>query len=48
MPKQNGGRMIELSFSGGPSLRLATKQIDIVLGDFESGRPTNLQPRHDL
>ena len=48
MPKQNGGRIIELSFSGGPSLRLATKQIDIVLGDFESGRPTNLQPRHDL
>ena len=48
MPKQDSGCMIELSFSGGPSLRLTTKQIDIVLGDLDSGRPTNLQPWHDL
>ncbi len=48
MPKQGIGSMIELSFSGGPSLRLTTRQIDIVLGDFDNGRPTNLQPRHDL
>jgi len=40
--------IIELSFSGGPSMRLTTKQIDIVLSDLDSGRPTNLQPRHDL
>ena len=40
--------MIELSFSGGPSMRLTTKQVDVVLGDLDSGRPTNLQPRHDL
>ena len=48
MPKQGNGCIIKLSFSGGPSLRLTTKQIDIVLGDFDGGRPTNLQPRHDL
>ena len=40
--------MIELCFSGGPSMRLATKQIDILLGDLDTGRPTNLQPRHDF
>ena len=48
MPQQDSGCMIELSFSGGPSMRLTAKQIDIVLGDLDSGRPTNLQPRHDL
>ena len=48
MPQQDGGCMLELSFSGGPSMRLTTKQIDIVVGDLDSGRPTNLQPRHDL
>ena len=48
MPQQDSGCMIELSFSGGPSMRLKAKQIDIVLGDLDSGRPTNLQPRHDL
>jgi len=48
MPQQDGGYMMELSFSGGPSMRLTTKQIDIVVGDLDSGRPTNLQPRHDL
>ena len=29
-------------------MRLTTKQIDIEVGDLGSGRPTNLQPRHDL
>ena len=48
MPQQDIGYMMELSFSGGPSMRLTTKQIDIVVGDLDSGRPTNLQPRHDL
>ena len=48
MPQQGSGCMMELSFSGGPSIRLTTKQIDIVLGDLDSGRPTNLQPWHDL
>ena len=48
MPQQDSGYMMELSFSGGPSMRLTTKQIDIVVGDLDSGRPTNLQPRHDL
>ena len=47
VPQQDGGCIIELSFSGGPSMRLTTKQIDIVLGDLDSGRPTNLQPQHD-
>ena len=48
MPQQDSGYMMELSFSGGPSMRLTTKQIDILVGDLDSGRPTNLQPRHDL
>ena len=48
MPQQHSGCMIELSFSGGPSLRLIIKQIDIAVGDLDGGRPTNLQPRHDL
>ena len=48
MPKQNSGCILEFNFSGGPSMRLTIKQIDIVLGDLDSGRPTNLQPRHDL
>ena len=48
MPQQDGGCMMEFSFSGGPSMRLTTNQIEIVLGDLDSGRPTNLQPRHDL
>ena len=48
MPQQDSGCMIELSFSGGPSMRLTIKQIDIAVGDLDSGRPTNIQPRHDL
>ena len=48
MSQQDGRCMMELSFSGGPSMRLTTKQIDIVVGDLDIGRPTNLQPRHDL
>ena len=48
MPQQDSGCMMELSFSGGPSMRLTTKQIEIVVGDLDSGRPTNLQPRHDF
>ena len=48
VPQQHGGYMMEFSFSGGPLMRLKTKQIDIVFGDLDSGRPTNLQPRHDL
>ena len=48
MPQQDSGCMIELSFSGGPSMRLITKQIDIAVGDLDIGRPTNIQPRHDL
>ena len=48
VPKPDSGCMMEFSFSGGPSIRLKTEQIDIVLGDLESGRPTNLQPWHDL
>ena len=48
MPQHDSGCMIQLSFSGGPSMRLITKQIDIAVGDLDSGRPTNIQPRHDL
>ena len=48
MPKQTNGTILEFNFSGGPSMRLITKQITIVLGDLDSRRPTNLQPRHDL
>ena len=48
MPQQESGFTMELSFSGGPSIRLKIKQIDIVVGDLDIGRPTNLQPRHDL
>ena len=48
MPQQDSGCMMKLSFSGGPSMRLTIKQIDIVVGDLDGGRPTNLQPRHDL
>ena len=48
MSQQDSGYMMELSFSGGPSMRLTTTQIDIVVADLDSGRPTNLQPRHDL
>ena len=48
VPQQHSGHMMEFSFSGGPSMRLKTKQIDIVVSDLDSGRPTNLQPRHDL
>ena len=47
MPQQYSGHTIEFSFSGGPAMRLITKQINIVLGDLDNGRPTNLQPRHD-
>ena len=48
MSQLDSGCMMELSFSGGPSMRLTAKQIDIVVGDLDSGRPTNLQPRHDF
>ena len=48
VPQQESGCMMEFSFSGGPSIRLKTKQIHIVFSDLDSGRPTNLQPRHDL
>ena len=48
MPQQDNGCMIELSFSGGPLMRLTAKKIDIVIRDLDSGRPTNIQPRHDL
>ena len=48
MPQQDSDYLIELSFSGGPSMRLTAKQIDIVLCDLDTGRPTNLKPRHDL
>ena len=46
--QQGEGCVIEFSFSGGPSLRLITQQINLVLGDLDDGRPTNLQPRHDV
>ncbi len=48
VPQQHSGHTMEFSFSGGPSIRLQTKQIDIVFSDLDNGRPTNLQPRHDL
>ena len=48
MRQPHSGCMIELSFSGGPLMRLTVKKIDIVLGDLDSGRPTNIKPRHDL
>jgi hypothetical protein len=48
VPQQHSGHTMEFSFSGGPSMRLKTKQIEIVFSDLDSGRPTNLQPRHDL
>ena len=48
MPQQDIDYIIELSFSGGPSMRLTAKHIDVVLCDLDTGRPTNLQPRHDL
>ena len=48
MSQQDGSCMMEFIFSNGPSIRLITKTIDIVLDDLDSGRPTNLQPRHDL
>ena len=44
MPQQDSGCMMELSFSGGPSMRLTTKQIDIVVGDLDSGRPAIYSP----
>ena len=46
--QQGEGCAIEFSFSGGPSLRLINQQINLVLGDLDDGRPTNLQPRHDV
>jgi hypothetical protein len=46
--QQDDGCVMEFSFSGGPSLRLITEQINLVLGDLDDGRPTNLQPRHDI
>ena len=49
MPHQSGANYtINLSFSGGPSLRMLVKKMDIVLGDLDSGRPTNLYPQHDI
>ena len=48
MSQKDNCFMIELSFSGGPSLRLKIKQINIVFGDLEIGRPTNLHPRHNF
>ena len=48
VPQQDDGCVIEFSFSGGPSLRLITEQINLVLGDLDNGRPTNLQPWHDI
>jgi hypothetical protein len=47
-PQHSCGWVMELSFSGGPLLRLIIKQINIILADLDSGRPTNLKPRHDL
>ena len=47
MPKQDKGCVIEVSFSGGPSLRLLVHEINLVLVDLDSGHPTNLEPRHD-
>ena len=47
-PQQNSGRIMEFNFSGGPAMRLITTKINIILDDLDSGRPTNLQPRHDL
>lgn len=46
--QQGEGCVMEFSFSGGPSLRLITQQINLVLGDLDDGRPTNLQPWHDI
>ena len=48
MSQKDNFLMIELSFSGGPLMRLTTKQINIVLGDLDIGRPTNLHPRHNF
>jgi hypothetical protein len=46
--QQDKGCVMEFSFSGGPSLRLISQKIDLALGDLDDGRPTNLQPRHDI
>ena len=48
MSQKDNCCMIELSFSGGPSMRLTTTRINIVLGDLDIGRPTNLHPRHNF
>lgn len=48
MPQQACDYVIEFSFSGGPSVRVTAEQISIALGDLDSGRPTNLEPRHDF
>ena len=48
VPQQDSCCIMEFSFSGGPSMRLKTERIDIVFSDLDIGRPTNLQPRHDL
>ena len=48
MPQQDSGCMMELSFLVAHQCALTTKQIDIVVGDLDIGRPTNLQPRHDF
>ena len=46
--QQDKGCVMEFSFSGGPSLLLISQKIDLALGDLDDGRPTNLQPRHDI
>ena len=48
VPQQHSGCVMEFSFSGGPALRLTAHRIDLVFGDLDIGRPTNLQPRHEL
>ena len=48
MSKQHNGWSLEFKFSGGPSLRMLTRDVNVVLGDLDNGRPTNLKPTHDL
>ena len=44
VPKQHSGFMIELSFSGGPLLRLRTKQIHILVSDLNNSRQPIYSP----
>ena len=48
MSKQDNGCSLEFKFSGGPSLRMLARDVDVVLGDLDSGRPTNLKPTHNV